>query len=166
MTPEERDKSQKLHQFAAQLRGKFLNGAAWIDMLLCEIITSYFCTSQNRRKLFFSEVGVDINLYRKTELLLKILKHEFPAILVAYPSLQEQLNAFRKFRNRLAHSHIDTSKLALRAKTTDEVTFIFYEDGKTKHQRVTRADAQLRAKEANQLRDDLLGIQRLIADQA
>jgi hypothetical protein len=162
MTPEELKNSHKLHEFASELRGKLLNGAAWIDMLLCEIITSYFCTNQNRRALFFSEIGVDINLYRKTELRLKILKREFPVILVSYPRLQEQLNAFRKFRNLLAHSHIDTSKLALGAKSTDEVTFIFYENGKTKRQRVTRADAQSRAKQANQLRDTLLQIQSRI----
>jgi hypothetical protein len=71
MTPEELKNSHKLHKFASELRGKFLNGATWIDMVLCEIITSYFCTNQNRRTLFFSDVGVDISLYRKTELLSK-----------------------------------------------------------------------------------------------
>jgi hypothetical protein len=76
-----------------------------------------------------------------------------------YPQLETQLEAFRSFRNLLAHSHIDTSKRALSTTTRDEVTFICYRNGKVKRQKVTRADAQQRAKEANGLRDTLREIQ-------
>ena len=51
---------------------------------------------------------------------------------------------------------------ALAARKSDEVTFIFYEDGQMKRQQVARADAQRRANEANQLRKDLVEVQRTI----
>jgi len=158
--------SKVLHEFAAELRGKFLNGSAWIDTLLGDILAAYFCADPNRRGLFFSEVANDMRLSTKATLLDKILQHDFPHLLAAHPRLKKRLDSLRAFRNRLAHAHIDTSERALAAKRTDKVTFIFYEDGQMKHQHVTRADAQRRASEANQLRKDLVEIQRAIGESA
>ena len=100
-----------------------------------------------------------MSLYRKTDLLMTLLKQEFPKMLTTYPLLKHQLDALRSFRNRLAHSHIDTSKPALRKTKRDEVAFIYYRRGRTHRQKVTRADAQQRAEEANELRNALIAIQ-------
>lgn len=104
-----------------------------------------------------------MRLSRKTELLIKLLKLEYPEMLTRYPRLKKQLQVFRSFRIRLAHSHIDTSRYALSTTTQDEVTFIYYRDGKTNSQKVTRSDAQKRADEANELRRTLVDIQAHIA---
>jgi len=154
--------SKILHEFAAELRGKFLNKSAWIETLLGDILATYFCSDVNRRGLFFSEVANDMRLSAKAALPDKILQHNFPQLRETHPRLKKRLDSLRTFRNRLAHSHIDTSEHALASKQSDEVTFIFYEDGKMKHQCVTRADAQHRAAEANQLQNDLIDIQRAV----
>ena len=159
LTPAERGKSHQLHKLANEIRGKFLTGATWIEILLSDILATYFCTSEQRRLLFFSVVAVEMSLYRKTELLVKLLRFEYPEMLMKYPRLESQLQVFRSFRNLVAHSHIDTSKPALGTTTQDEVTFIYYRNGKVKHRKVTRKDAQQRAKEANSLRDALVVIQ-------
>ena len=120
---------------------------AWIETLLSDIIARYFCVDEHGRSLFFSDIALEMNLRRKTELLITLLNRDFPTILTAHPRLKDQLEALRSFRNRLAHSHIDTSKPALSATTRDEVTFIYYRTGKTQRQAVTREDAQQQAKE-------------------
>ena len=166
LTKEHSEHSHRLHEFAAEIRGKFLNSTAWIETLLNDILAGYFCPNDKRRGLFFSEVVNDMRLSAKTAVLDKILQREFPDILTAYPRLRKRLDCLRKFRNRLAHAHIDTSELALTAKKVDEVTFIFYDDGQNKRQRITRAEASRRGKEANQLRDDLLKIQARVTKRA
>ena len=158
--------SQALHEFAAELRGKFLNGSAWIETLLGDILATYFCGDSERRALFFSEVANDMRFSSKAALLDKILEREFPQLRKAYPRLKQRLDSVRRFRNRLAHAHVDTSEAALAARKSDEVTFIFYEDGQMKRQQVARADAQRRANEANQLRKDLVEVQRTITKSA
>jgi hypothetical protein len=154
--------SHALHEFAAELRGKFLNGSAWIETLIGDILAAYFCGDSERRGLFFSEVANDMRLSSKATLLDKILEREFPQLRKTYPRLKQRLDSLRAFRNRLAHAHIDTSEAALAAGKSDEVTFIFYEDGQMKRQQVTRAGARRRADEANQLRKDLVELQRAI----
>jgi hypothetical protein len=166
LSPEELSSSHRLHDFANEVRGKFLTGAAWIEMLLSDIIATYFCTNEQRRPLFFSEIAVELSLYRKTELLIKLLKQEFPTIVTSHPRLKTQLDGLRTFRNLLAHSHIDTSRSALSTRTQNEVTFIYYRNGKTERQKVTRADAQQRAKEVNQLRSTLIAIQARVMPRA
>jgi hypothetical protein len=71
---------QALHEFAAELRGKFLNGSAWIETLLGDILATYFCGDSERRGLFFSEVANDMRLSSKATLLDKILEREFPQL--------------------------------------------------------------------------------------
>ena len=166
LTAQERNRSKKLHAFAEELRGKFLTGAAWIETLLSDVIANYFCADEQRRSLFFSDIALEISLRRKTELLMTLLKKDFPTMLTKHPRLKHQLEALRLFRNRLAHSHTDTSKPALSAATPDEVTFIYYRNGKMQRQKVTRADAQQRAREANQLRRALIAIQANIIPKA
>jgi len=161
-TTDQLDQSHRLHEFAAELRGKFLNGVAWIDIVLAEILAQYFCQNEKRQALFFSEIANDLRFAAKSAVLEKILQREYPKVLASYPRLRQRLDKLRMFRNRLAHAHIDTSEATLNTKTPDEVTFIFYDDGKVKRQRVTRADASRRAKEANQLRSDLVKIRSII----
>jgi hypothetical protein len=46
-----------LHQTAREMRGRILNSVAVIDVQLAEIISHYFCDSENRRALFMSEIA-------------------------------------------------------------------------------------------------------------
>lgn len=109
---------------------------------------------------FFSEVANGMPFRAKIDLLGKIIDFEFPELAQKYPNLKNRLDKFRDFRNTLAHSHIDTSAHQLAAKKRDEVTFVKYKLGKLTHVRVTAGDAKHHANQANQIRQELLAIQR------
>jgi hypothetical protein len=65
-TREDLEHSHRLHEFAAEIRGKFLNSTAWIETLLNDILAGYFCPDDKRQGLFFSEVVNDMRLNSKT----------------------------------------------------------------------------------------------------
>jgi hypothetical protein len=55
-TKEHLEDSHRLHEFAAEIRDKFLNSTAWVETLLSDILAGYFCPNDKCRGLFFSEV--------------------------------------------------------------------------------------------------------------
>ena len=148
-----------LRAFACNLRGQFLEGTAWLEVLLTDILAQYFCSDRRRRMFFFSEVANSMSFRSKAGLLDKIISYEFPEFHGAYPKLKKRLDEFRQFRNMLAHDHIDTSDAELSAKPSGEVTFLQYKRGQLKRVRITEEDAQQRADNANKLKKELLAIQ-------
>lgn len=161
---EKKHQVKQLYQFSRQVRGHFLEGAAWIEVLPSDILSQYFCSSTRRRNLFFSEVANTMSLRAKTELLAKVIKHEFPALEAEFPGLKNRLDKFREFRNTIAHCHLDTSAAQISAKRDDEVTYVVYKLGASKPMRVTMNDVQRQQTEANRLRGQLESIQeRLVA---
>jgi hypothetical protein len=165
LTVAERRRAKELHAFADEVRGKFLTGTAWVETLLSDVLARYFCMSERRRLLFFSDVASKMDLRHKSELLMTLLRQDFPGLIAEHPQLERLLKSVRSFRNRVAHAHIDTSKSALHTRG-DHVTFIFYRKGRTHRQKVSRAGAQQRAEEANRLRNALIAIQRRVATES
>ncbi len=159
-TTEDYEHVHELHVFASHLRGQFLNGTAWVEVLLTDVIANYFCPDKRRRMFFFSEVGNGMRFSAKTALLEKILKFAFPALHKAHPDLRKKLDSLGEFRNMLAHSHIDTRAEAIAAKKRHEVSFIRYRLGELKTVTVTSEQAKARAQEANKLQKILLAFQR------
>ena len=159
-TKKQHERSLEIDALCAEFRGKFLSTGAWIETILSEMLTQQFCPDPNRRALFFSELmdSGDITFSRKTELLTTVLDRFHPQLLGAHPKLKERLDKFRRFRNRLAHSHPDTSEARLNDGKSDEVVFVFYEVGQTKYQTVTLTEAEQRIAESNQLHNELVEI--------
>src|SRR5437870_2868143 len=147
-SPEDFQHVHDLHAFAANLRGKFLNGTAWLEVLLTDVIANYFCDDKDRRVFFFSEVANRMRFAAKTALLEKILRFKFPEFHQAHPKLREKLDSLGEFRNMLAHSHIDTTGEAVAARKRTEVSFIKYKLGRMTRVPVTSTEAQRRAEEA------------------
>jgi hypothetical protein len=159
-SPVDAARAHELHQLACRIRGEFLNGTAWMDVLLTDILSHYFCADKQRRMFFFTEVAAVMSFRSKTSLLEKILKQEFPELVTKYPRLRDRLDSLREFRNVLAHNHLDTSDQSLAKRRPDEVVFVKYKLGKISQVRINATDAGRRAKEANQLRRELLELQR------
>jgi hypothetical protein len=159
-TAEDREHVHELHIFASHLRGQFLNGTAWLEVLLADVIANYFCPDRRRRMFFFSEVANGMRFSGKTALLEKILKFDFPEVHKAHPDLRKKLDSIGEFRNMLAHSHLDTRPETIAAKKRHEVSFIKYRVGELKTVFVTAEQAKSRAQDANKLRRVLLTIQR------
>jgi hypothetical protein len=142
------------------MRGEFLTATAWMDVLLTDIVSHYFCPDKNRRTFFFTEVAGALNFRSKTLLLEKILNYEFPDLLVKHPRLRERLDSLREFRNVLAHNHLDTSKESLAKRKPGEAVFVKYKLGKKSQVWISDDDARRHAEKANQLQRELIELQR------
>ena len=160
LSPEDFEYSHELHELAVNMRGEFLQGSTWTEMLISDILALYFCPQFNRRSLFFSEIAYGMRFVSKVELLQKVISRDFPNFKESHPGFVRRLDKFRVFRNLLAHGHIDTSPEALSSRKPDEVTFVVYKAGEPKRRRVTVDEATKQADEANELRGQLLEIQR------
>ena len=147
----QRENLRSIAELAARLRGYFISRTVWLDMLVSDIIASYFCQRERRRDLFFSEIvnGGDITFSKKIDLLIAILRFDFPDLLKQSPKLKDDLDNIRRLRNRMAHSH--------------QFTIIFYEGGQTKEQVITPDDIETRIHKATNLQVQLTNIQDKIS---
>lgn len=134
--------------------------AIWVDHLLSDMLAHYFCEEKEKRALLFSEVitGVDFRFSTRISLLFSILEIRHPELSKKYGVLQDRLDKLRRFRNRLAHSHLKATAEEIKNVHKGAVTFCFYEDGETKEQVVSRDELKKRLAESSDLLDQLLQI--------
>lgn len=73
--------AERFHEKAISLRGRFLNSVAVIERNIAIILTEYFCTEdENKRELFFSKVAEKFSLQKKKEILIDIVKIDYPSV--------------------------------------------------------------------------------------
>ena len=71
--------AEKLHEKARYLRGRFLNSVAVIERDIAAMLTEYFCTTdEEKRELFFSKVAEKLSLQKKKEIIIEIVKADYP----------------------------------------------------------------------------------------
>lgn len=157
--PTDRTRSQEMKEWAVHLRGEFLHECAWIEALLADVLSQYFCSDPQRRKLLFTNYGWT-TFDKKVDLLLAVLDLSFPKLKKQFPKLNRMFKDNRDFRNILAHNHIDTSAAAVQSATG--VGFVKYERGSKIIFTVTAEDAKARAAEAQALREILIVIQSAV----
>ena len=106
--------AKKLHEKARYLRGRFMNYVAVIERDIAVILTEYFCTEdENKRELFFEKVARKLTLHSKKEILLDIIKNDYPRYWEENKEILTDLQNIQEFRHKLAHSIIDVSHDAL-----------------------------------------------------
>ena len=157
-------KAKELHEAARQLRGRFLNSVAVIDVKIGEFLASYFCNDEKRRALFMSEITTNQSfaLRTKVNLLKKIVKSEFDFYLEEYPEIFNELEKIRKFRNELAHATIDVSDKALERGPEIGIGFVFYKNGKKHVKVISPKQAEDYHVRTNMLLSNLTNLLRLI----
>lgn len=145
--------AQLLHEHARQVRGRYLNSAAVLELEIARLITAYFCEDSARRDFFFSEVatGQALMFAAKIKLLTKILKRDFKLYLEGHPQLLRQLDDARKYRNDLAHATLDVTDASLDKKEVDGVGLVFFRDGEQQVRFVSLAESEDRQAEINML---------------
>jgi hypothetical protein len=116
-----------------------MDQAIWIDVIVTDILAQYFAPDPVKRRLLSSNViaGPDSSFSSRIQLLRKILARAYTSFSDEHPNLCDQLDKIRRFRNRLAHAHIDTSDVFLAKAHTDRIQITFYEDGEAKSQLIT-----------------------------
>jgi hypothetical protein len=99
----------KAEQVSANVRGRFLNQAVFIEMLLAEIICHHFCPDKQRRFQFFDSIVSNMTFNTRVDVFSIILKSFYSDIEREYPDIVKQINDIRNFRNIVAHALLDTS---------------------------------------------------------
>ena len=121
---------RELHDKAIEFRGVFLNRVACIEKKVSEIISEYFFVHDDDKKtLFFKKVMPMINLGKKKDILIQIVKTDYPQYWKEYESTFYDIQKISEFRNALAHSVIDTSPEALEYSIEKGVSFVQWNDG-------------------------------------
>ncbi len=123
--------AKKLHEKARYLRGRFLNYVAVIERDIAVILTEYFCTEdENKRELFFEKVARKLPLHSKKEILIDIVKNDYPRYWEENKEILTDLQNIQEFRNKLAHSIIDLSDDALLRPIEEGVGFVQWKKGR------------------------------------
>jgi hypothetical protein len=151
--------AEKLHEKARYLRGRFLNSVAVIERDIAAILTEYFCTTDEaKRELFFTKVAEKLSLQKKKEILIEIVKADYPRYWEENNEFLNSLQQIQGFRNKLAHSVLDVSDEALARPLEEGVGFIQWQKGAP----VTDEEFQDWEVKANMLHSTLSDIKRLL----
>jgi hypothetical protein len=122
--------AKRLHERAIYLRGRFLNSVAVVERDIAKILTEYFCTvDETKRELFFEKVAEKLSLQRKREILIEIVKNDYPRYWEKNNKFLTDLQQIQEFRNKLAHSVLDVSDDALARPLKDGVSFVQWNKG-------------------------------------
>lgn len=150
---------EKVHERARYFRGRFLNSVAVIEHDIAAILTAYFCTEdETKRELFFSEIAGGMSLNAKRELLVKIVKRDYPRYWDENGQFLKDLEKIQTLRNKLAHSVVDVSDVALSRANEEGVGFVQWKDG----QPITEREFEDWEVKANMALSTLSDIKRLL----
>jgi hypothetical protein len=154
-----------LHAIARDIRGNFIDQAIWIDVLITDILAQYFVPDEGKRRLLSSEVLArsDASFSGCIDILRKVVFRSYVTFKDEYPDLFDKLGKIRRFRNRLAHAHLDTSTEFVAKGHKDRIQIVFYEDGATKTQIITFKESKTRLAECSAVMLQLLKLQALVA---
>ncbi len=123
--------AKKLHEKARYLRGGFLSSVAVIERDIAVILTEYFCKEdENKRELFFGKVVEKLSLQKKKEILIDIVKNDYPKYWEDNKEILTELQTIQEFRNKLAHSVVDVSDEALLRPIEEGVGFVQWKKGR------------------------------------
>lgn len=151
--------AQRLHEKARYLRGRFLNSVAVIEHDIAAILTEYFCTiDEEKRELFFNKVAGKLSLQKKKEILIEIVKADYPRYWEENKEFLNSLQQIQEVRNKLAHSVLDVSDEALDRPIEEGVGFIQWRKGAP----VTDEEFEEWEVKANMLSSTLSDIKRLL----
>ena len=125
-------------EFDEKTRGPYLFQAIWIDTLLNQIISYYFCTTDLKKQgMLIGLVLNEISFNSKIKYFLKILEL-YPKMMVKYPKIETKLDNIRDFRNKIAHSKLDTSSEFL-SKKKNYIRLSYYKNGKLMHYEISES---------------------------
>jgi hypothetical protein len=154
-----------LYALVREIRGASIDQTIWLDLLVTDILANFFCSDKERRAVVSSEVltGRDATFSGRLDVLEKTTKASFPEFAATRAALFGQLGKVRRFRNRLAHAHVDTSDAFLSKGYTDRIQLVFHEGGVEKTHVITIEEFRERLSEGSQAMLALLELQGLVA---
>jgi hypothetical protein len=106
------------------------------------------------------------HLLPESKLLKSILEIHRPDLNAKFPGICDKADKVRRFRNRLAHSHVKADVNDIAQSQDGKVTFCFYEDGERKEYVGSQEDFHVRIKEATELLLVLMELRDLLGTPA
>jgi len=123
-------------KFDEKTRGAYLFQAIWIDTLLNQIIACHFCSTDYKKQGMLTGLILnELTFSSKIRYFLRILE-SYPEIASKHPNIKKKLENVREFRNKVAHSKLDTSGEFL-SKKTNYIRLIYFKNGKRAHYNIT-----------------------------
>lgn len=113
---------------------------------------------RRKRELFFTKVAEKLSLQKKKEILIDIVKADYPRYWEENKDFLNNLNQIQEFRNKLAHSVLDVSDEALIRPLEEGIGFVQWKKGTP----VTLDEFQEWEVKANMLSSKLSDIKRLL----
>lgn len=150
----------RIYNLSKEIRGRFLDQAIPIEMLIDDIISWHFCPEDTRQSLFFSLVSPKLTFSTKIQILKTILQLRYPDLLKEYPKLIGEIKELKNLRNKFAHSMLDASEEFLEKGYDDRIRLIFYKKGKKKYLVVKVDDILERLKTCSRVLLALVNIQK------
>ena len=151
--------SRRIHEKAREFRGSFLNSVAVIERDIAVILTEYFCTEDElKRELFFNKVTEKLSLEKKKQILIEIVKNDYPRYWDDNQKFLKDLQKIQEFRNKLAHSVVDLSEDAIERPLDEGIGFVQWNKGEP----VTEDELNDWEVRANMLSSTLIDIKRLL----
>jgi hypothetical protein len=121
----------RIHERARELRGRFLNLVAAIEHDIAHMLTEYFCTNdETKRVIFFDRIASAMSLNVKRDVLIEIVKRDYPRYWDEHSQFLQDLQRIQEFRNKLAHSIVDVSDAALARPLEEGIGFVQWNKGK------------------------------------
>lgn len=155
----------RLFDLSTEIRGKFLDQAISIEMLIDDIVSRHFCPEKDRRNLLFSLVTPELTFSTRIKILETVLERCYPNLLRKYPNLIKEVGRIRDFRNKIAHSMLDTSDEFLRKEYADRIRLVFYKKGEPKYLIIKKDAMRERLKACTQVVLALVDIQKEVMRQ-
>jgi hypothetical protein len=162
MENKKKEQLKRLYTLSFDIRGKFLDQTIWIEVLISDILSRFFSHEEPRQILFFSLVAPKLEFRAKINILSTLLELHYPELLEGYPKLIDDINNIRKFRNKIAHAHLDTTDEFLKKEYTDRIRLIFFKKGKTVTMNLTKEDMGKRLSDCSKVVLALVDLQKKI----
>jgi hypothetical protein len=149
--------------FDTDVRGTYLFKSTWIETLLNQIISYYFCSDDKiKRNQILSILIHDLNFSNKIRVFLNIMKSNYYEINKKHPELKKDLEQVRDWRNKFAHCMLDTTVEYIK-KNTGKIRYEFYSDGKKQYLEITENSIHKKISEIENLQFTLLEILQIIS---
>lgn len=133
---------EDLFKLSADIRGTFLDQSIMIERLIDDIIAKHFCAEEEKRILLFSLITSRFSFQSRIMALKTVLECCYPQLFEKHRNTIKNLQQIREFRNKIAHSMIDSSIEFLEKKYNDRIRLVVY--GKEKHIVIKKDDMKKR----------------------
>lgn len=156
---------ESLFNLSTNIRGRFLDQVIVIERLIDDIISRHFCPEDYRFHLLFSLVATELTFHSRIKTLKTVLECCYPELLGKHPNLIKDIKKIKEFRNKIAHSMLDSSEDFLEKEYDDRIRLEFYRKGEKKYLVVKKDDIMERLKACSQVVLALVDIQREVMQQ-